>query len=257
MDNNVVSQSYKECYVAFLDILGFKNYVDTNSYDDVYRTLSNLETEAVANPNGAKMIYGIDIRDIKILCISDSVIISIEKSIPHSFEAIVWLCGAFQLALLLNAQLLMRGAISCGKFYMGNSEKTGQPILFGAAYNKAVELEKEAKYPRIIMDENTDMNLDESPLLQKDNDGKIYVNYMYRAEKAGAFSFKFPRVAKKIVDQMEKCDAVKGKYAWTKEYIIKSFDDESIFSAEYIAQCEKKPQRINLQLKFVSEENQQ
>lgn len=259
-NNDVTANSYKRCYVAFLDILGFTDFVNDPvcSWEKVNTVLSHIETEAVAGPHGMKQMYGVDIKDIKILCISDSVIISIEKSICNSFQTIIWLCGAFQLALLLNARLLMRGGISCGDFYQGSSERTGQPVLFGPAYNKAVELEKKAMYPRTIVDEIIKINLDQPSLLRKDDDGKIYVNYMYRAKKVGAFDVKMRSAARAIVERIRKYESdehLQKKYTWTKDYITKSLEDDFIFSNENLKSCEEPKQRLNLCVKFADEED--
>jgi predicted transport protein len=258
-ENNSIQ--YKKCYVAFIDILGFKDYVKHNSCEKVYVVLSYLEVEAVASPHGIKSKYGIDVQDIKILCISDSVIISIEENIPYALEAIIWLCAAFQLALLLNARLLMRGGISCGDFYIDSSDRTGNPVLFGQAYNNAVELEKYGKRPVIIVDENINIdNLASFSFLSRDDEcGQTFVNYMYRAKEVGAFDIKMRYVAKEIKNKIQQFDgnaSIKEKYTWTKDYIINSMNDEKIFSEENISRCKIDRQPLNLKVVFVSEEKE-
>lgn len=255
---------YKKCYVAFIDILGFKDYVQNNSCDAVHTVLSYLEVEAVANPYSIKSKFGIDTKDIKILCISDSIIVSIEESIPHALEAIIWLCAAFQLTLLLNARLLMRGGISCGDFYTENSVRTGNPILFGQAYNNAVELEKSKKYggkPVIIVDENMNhSNLKSCPFLAEESKyGLLFVDYMHNAKTVGAFDMKMRFVAKEIVDRIkifENDTRKKEKYEWTKNYIINSLNDELVFSDDNIFLCKRHYQPLNIKLEFAKQEAQ-
>lgn len=256
---------YQKYYVAFIDILGFKKYVNKNPFEKIYTTLSLIETEAVASRHGIKWMYGIDIQDIKILCISDSIIIGIEKDIPHAFDAIIWLCATFQLEVLLNSRLLVRGGISCGDFYMDKSKKTGTPILFGPAYNKAVELEKSekaGKLPLIIIDENIDIGADvltNQPFLAKDcKNRQIFINYMYRAKEVGAFDMKMRFVAREIVNQIkisESDDDVKRKYAWTRDYIVQVLGDETVFSMENIKLCERNQQEVNICVEFAGQED--
>lgn len=260
--NENSNMQYRKCYVAFIDILGFKNYVQNSSCEAVHRALSYLEVEAVANTYAIKSKFGIDMKSINILCISDSIIISIEENIPYALEAIIWLCSAFQLALLLDARLLMRGGISCGDFYTANSERTGGPILYGRAYNNAVDLEnseKCGKHPVIIVDENIGIdNLKNIPFLTRDDEyGQFFVNYMYNAKKVGAFSTKMRLVAKEIINHIKEFESdapKKGKYVWTKNFIINSLSDESIFLEENISLCETSHQPLNLKVEFIKQE---
>lgn len=251
--------TYKKCYVAFIDILGFTKYVSENTCKNIFGTLLTLKIEAITGPNGLERKYGIDAKDVKILCISDSIIVSIEENIPYAFEAITEMCAVFQAVLLLNCGMLMRGGISCGDFYMDNSGDIGNGILFGPAYNRTVELEKGARYPIIKIDENLCINdaaianlpfLTQSPL-----DGTVFVDYMSLAKTLSYFSQKMERTSKKIVDQIKICNSVKEKYDWTKCYIIKSLGDESIFSEEKLAESDAiTPRQLNLCVKYSSEE---
>lgn len=150
MKEDTTGTAYKKCYVAFIDILGFKNYVSENTCETVLETLLTLKIEAITAPNRLTSKYGIKEDNVKIFCISDSIIISIEERIPYAFEAIIEMCAVFQAVLLLNQGMILRGGISCGDFYMNDSGYIGDGILFGPAYNRAVELEGEdAKYPMI------------------------------------------------------------------------------------------------------------
>lgn len=251
---------YKKCFVAFIDILGFKRYVSENTCETIFDTLLTLKIEAITGPNGLKSKYGINENDVKILCISDSVIVSIEDHIPYALEAITEICAVFQAVLLLNRGMLMRGGISCGDFCIDDSGDIGDGILFGPAYNRAVELEKNAKYPIIKIDENLNIGDDflvNQPFLIKSmHDDTVFVDYMSRAKKLRFFSDKIKIAAKRIVEQEKICDSAKGKYGWTKNYIITSLGNESIFSEESIASLDvsNRP-RINLRVKFANEED--
>ena len=111
MEENNTGTVYKKCYVAFIDILGFTKYVSENACETIFGTLLTLKIEAITGPNGLKAKYGIEANDVKILCISDSIIVSIEENVPHAFEAITEMCAVFQAVLLLNCGMLMRGGM--------------------------------------------------------------------------------------------------------------------------------------------------
>ena len=203
MEENNTGTVYKKCYVAFIDILGFTKYVSENACETIFGTLLTLKIEAITGPNGLKAKYGIEANDVKILCISDSIIVSIEENVPHAFEAITEMCAVFQAVLLLNCGMLMRGGISCGDFYMDDSGDIGDGILFGPAYNRTVELEKGARYPIIKIDENlriSDNAVVNQPFLTRSPyDGTVFVDYMSLAKTLSYFSQKMERAAKKIV----------------------------------------------------------
>ena len=250
---------YKKCYVAFIDILGFKRYVSENSCDTVFGTLLTLKIEALTDPDRLKSKYGIDKNDVKVLCVSDSIIVSIEANIPYAFEAITEICAVFQAVLLLNRGMLMRGGISCGDFCMDDSGNIGNGILFGPAYNRAVELEKVAKYPIIKIDENIisdDVLANHRLLVKSSHNDTVFVDYMSLAKSLHFFDRKIKIAAKKIIEQAKICDSVKEKHDWTKNYIISSLGDDSIFSEESIASLDVNNRlRIKLCAMFANEED--
>lgn len=208
--------AYKECYVAFIDILGFTNYVENNNFDDVNMVLEFLKVEKNTADSSLKMKYGIPYESINILLVSDSIILSIEKDIKNSFEAIIWMCACFQASLLINSQMLMRGAISCGEFYIKDT------ILFGKAYLKAYELERKYKTPRIIIDEAIDISkMSDKTYVKKDeNDNVLFVDYLNMALKSCGFTYKQTMIEKSIIDNLNVFKYQKEylKYDWIKDY---------------------------------------
>lgn len=252
MESNTSETGYKECYVAFLDILGFKAFVEENSFERVCGVLSSSEIEAIVNPPALKAKFNMKDNDISVLCISDSIIISIEKSAPNAFEAIVWLCAAFQVAQFLSNGLLMRGGICCGDFYIEYSERTGDPVLFGKAYNDAVVLEKEARYPRILVSKDLEKEVGTTAplyLTVDSEDGLIFVDYMRikKNEKvAGGYAKQLAHAAKAIMKLDSQVPGIKEKCDWTKRYINSSIDVD-IFSEEYLSQHEIDKRRIHLE----------
>ncbi len=142
--------NYKKYYVAFIDILG-------------YRELSNEFFKTNDNSIIKKIELSIDEafylddlifkkRESEILFLSDSLMIFLEAK-DENYDDIHWLfifLSYFQSRCLING-VLIRGAISQGLHYA--HKKENYSIVVSQALNKSAEFEKNsAIYPRIIID---------------------------------------------------------------------------------------------------------
>jgi hypothetical protein len=135
---------YDERVIAFIDILGFKEMVDTTHATQSINEIlifprDYFDTKKKENPE----IY----KDIQIITVSDSIIISFKYDCDHAIYTLM-------LDLLniiigwIKKDVLCRGAIVKGDMHhCGN-------LLYGPGFNKAVELEKKASYPRIILEKD-------------------------------------------------------------------------------------------------------
>ena len=139
-------QQYTNCYIAFLDILGFKNLIKTKSCDYIYGIFS----EHMKNPIGrfslgTKSIVNMD--DVKVKVMSDSICFYIDSQITNALVGLLAVCQYFQAKLLeLPEPILSRGAIVRGDLF------TTGDVIFGPGFVDAYLLEENsAKYPRIIM----------------------------------------------------------------------------------------------------------
>ena len=141
---------YSEYYVAFLDILGFKNLVFSNrpaDKDKIQKYFGLIEsvTEKLKLIKSKKNLGSI--------IISDSVILSVpaEGTTTNKLDKLRNLCVAvakIQLELAMN-DIWLRGAISSGKAYF-DSERNN---VVGKAYiNSYLLEERQAIYPRVILD---------------------------------------------------------------------------------------------------------
>lgn len=157
-------EGYENRFVAFLDILGFKNLIlkieseKNESYDfhRVRSVLNFLHDESIESngqhdlpiyeKQGDSLIEK-ELGDLRINYISDCVIISTESSL-NGFKSLCNKLTKFSTDIACDG-IFVRGAITHGKIYHHG------PMLFGSAYQRAYELESQyAKYPRIIIDEN-------------------------------------------------------------------------------------------------------
>ena len=140
-------REYKECYIAVLDLLGFKSSL--NSYD--WETISSFFDEInqqyiILYDKTGEAIINKDDLNFKVM--SDTICIFVEVSAKNALTSLMATCEYLQIRLLrFNIPILSRGAIVKGQIYHNND------VLFGNGFVKAYYLQEEiAKYPRIIID---------------------------------------------------------------------------------------------------------
>jgi hypothetical protein len=148
--NAVENISYEKSYVAFLDVLGFKNLVMSNKKKDKVK----LEQYFGIVNSAIEYLKGIPSKkNIRSIIISDSVILSVPhgQNNQENIDKLRHLCvavGLIQQYLALK-NIWLRGAISSGDTYF-NSEK-GQ--IVGPAYINSYLLEGSiAISPRVVLD---------------------------------------------------------------------------------------------------------
>lgn len=136
----------KKCFVALIDLLGFSDFVNTKSSDDIYALLSIfMKTPKDFNLQGF---------DYNINVFSDTVIISCpvenadSPNMSVEFSKFLLYINNIQMANIAFSGILpLRGGIAYGDFYTN-----GKDLLFGKALVDAHETEcKLACYPRIIV----------------------------------------------------------------------------------------------------------
>jgi hypothetical protein len=186
---------YEERFVAFIDILGFKDLVlnietKTEGYKNDFKRVGSIlnflnEESIESNTQHDLLIYEEkdgtllekELGDPRINYISDCVIISTEGS----FDGFKSLCNKitkFSTDIACDG-IFLRGAITFGPLYHQ------KPFLFGSAYQKAYELEsKISNTPRIIVDDSVFEKLNEyhnkfplcEPTIRRDTDGVYFMS---------------------------------------------------------------------------------
>lgn len=193
-------EGYEKRFVAFLDILGFKELIkkiekersDSQDYQRVKLILDFLHDESVeSNTHHDLLVYertehGLlekELGDPRINYISDCVIISTEGT----FDGFKALCNK---VTKLSVQGATIGIYIRGGITYGNIHHHG-PMLFGTAYQRALELEGEAGSPRVLIDDLVYSVIGDKqgvfPLsehaIRRDSDGKNYLmNYPFGYE---------------------------------------------------------------------------
>lgn len=176
---------YKEHYVAFLDILGFKDLLKSASCEELYSVFEVLhkKSHGKLNQNGVE-IQAFD--HIHHTILSDSIILYIESDIEDAFAALIHICNQLQTSLANREHpILLRGGIAVGNLFYEND------IIYGEGLSSAYLLENNlAKYPRIVFTgdmlskglENTKyMFVDMEGIIrpyQEDEDALYYADYL-------------------------------------------------------------------------------
>lgn len=157
-------------YVAFIDILGFKNIVEEEKLNHFDKGLLKSLYECHINSENIFKKFNIDLVQF-----SDSIIISKAFS-RDSFEEFATAVSSYQILLLKNG-FLCRGGIALNKHY----SKSG--FIFSPALIEAYKVESEkAIYPRIVISEDLIDFLYPSKtipnFLCKEYDGLYFINYI-------------------------------------------------------------------------------
>lgn len=145
--NDKYEDKYTESYIAFLDILGFKNLVGRVPCNEIVELFKKIRNPLEDISIGKIMI---DTSKVKIKVMSDSICFHIATREDYALYSIIAVCQDFQCELLrLTEPILVRGAIVCGEIFQN------EDITFGPGFIKAWSLEEnEAKNPRIIFEED-------------------------------------------------------------------------------------------------------
>lgn len=152
------TNKYTECYIAFLDILGFKELVKDSSCSDIidiFKTFNHKPiSEAYLGNDGIVSKSTVDALKMKVM--SDSICLYINVKVPDALMCILASCIMMQFELLSRpTPIFLRGAITLGDVY---AEKD---ITFGPGLTSAYLMEENnTKYPRIILTKEVLSNID-------------------------------------------------------------------------------------------------
>lgn len=248
--NNSIEIDYSDYYVAFLDVLGFKNLVNSKKPEDKQKINDyfNLIKEIT---DDLKKIQSK--KDIGAIIISDSVILSVPIGIDQSekIHNLRELCIAIQKIQfkLAEKNIWLRGAISSGEAYFSSQDSQ----VIGPAYINAYLLEERlAIHPRVILDNKiiTDLNLSSAQeLINYVNNSETCSqeydlqqrNVLFKWKSGGiekeglkkdvalfvdylAYAFEDESKLESIVKNLEKCiymdNGVYSKFRWVTDYLL-------------------------------------
>ncbi len=138
-ENNIC---YEERITAFIDIMGFSDYVENADCEAVYSLVNKASKveELVRNSKS----HGDDL-GVEVTCFSDSIVISVGIKRKEAFSNLLTMVHVL-IERLVEQSVAFRGGITIGKLYHNAN------MVFGPAMVDAYNLEsKSAVSPRIIM----------------------------------------------------------------------------------------------------------
>lgn len=269
-------RGYTECYVAFLDILGFKNLIeesDCNTIYDIFQSILDFEPHQLLSKTD---VY----KKIHHTIMSDSIVVYIDAAITDGFMALTDACSQIQMRLLCNnPPIFIRGGIAKGTLCHENN------ILFGDGLTKAYILEStSAIYPRIIFTEelkqtalqNTEKlyPFDYSNIYyKKDDDEMYYIDFLCTLNLIRIKEPKKVEEVKHVNNEYFYCLhnhvndvlnkeielSIRKKYLWVKNKIKKQIECIPQVK-EYFEELQKKEKeaadiRFNKLLNSIEDEN--
>lgn len=216
---------YEDRIVAYIDILGFKNLVDSSKSletDSIQKILERMNKTKKDN-------YDYKFHEsykTQVTTFSDNIVISYPADNIDNLLYVLWDVLYLQI-YMVGKDTLLRGGITIGKI-IHNSE-----MVYGPAMNDAYRLESEiAIYPRIIIDDNKIIELidefydsDKCKVIEKmlnfDIDGCFYIDYLDQREEIdeiGDEYFEFLSQIRKMIKNGLKNDSIKvlKKYEWLR-----------------------------------------
>jgi len=221
--------TYSKYCIAYLDILGFKNIVSSEAASTIHEIFSNvrLAKKLISGGTKEKDIFCEIRKKTKFYFFSDSIVCSIPMEEPMAFEMVASHCMLLQHALWIKGlQVWIRGAITIGDLYCGQSE------VFGPALVDAYILEStDAKYPRIIMTEetyeqgiaNSNSKEDIGFIFKTDNELRMVECLRFFSGYKLAFRKLIESVEKNIQEITE--PRIQAKYVWVKKNYSELFND--------------------------------
>lgn len=231
---------FEERFIAFVDILGFKEIVkkaakDVTYQDKVSGILNYIAKIRTDNYYGEWAKYGV-CNDVAVF--SDSIVISYPCNRRDGDGLFYLLIDLVHLCLILTRNgIFVRGGITVG------SVTHDQNISWGPAFVEAYEMEdKNAIYPRIIIDKKAidrgkelysqrypyDKNGDDlDKLIELDEDGAYYLDYLSQWEEfdeSDEYIVWLDYIRVNIEENLKNasCPRIKMKYVWYAHYYNKT-----------------------------------
>lgn len=189
MTNHRDDTDYEECIVTFIDILGFRHLIDESSAAHIRKILRIFRKHA--KPYDDKTGPGDRglISQPKMEIVSDAVVRA--RTIHTDFKDGALFQELLDLVLIqslcLYEGILIRGAVTIDRMHVGRDL---EGPVFGPGLVKAYQMEeREAVYPRIIIDEAVMERFPKDKALWKEGHSKAqethYVGNLVKSDEAG------------------------------------------------------------------------
>lgn len=243
-----LTENLKEQYVAFLDVMGFSDLVNKRNvkrlesyFDRIQEVLSSIRTTKTS---------------IQSFLISDSIIL-IAPGTKKDFENLIIAIRRIQSSLLWK-KILLRGAVSYGEVFYENQRN----IIVGKGFIKAYLLEKEAVFPRVIIDPIIIKNFGKTKMdffgefeslpfyynfenrlfyskseFSKINDDAIFIDYANKVVKQTELNGNMKMLHETIIESLYSDQKLFTKYIWLRDYFLECLQK----TESYVKEDKKTP----------------
>ena len=122
--------SYEKSIIAFLDILGFKNLINTNEFDKIKEMFQSIISDKDAGialyraTGGDESLerYNDVLTETKIHLMSDSIIVAAPLKCEEALAVVIDICSCIQETLYaFEFPIFLRGAIAKGDFFLDDN----------------------------------------------------------------------------------------------------------------------------------------
>lgn len=152
--DEIKNETLDKCYVAFLDILGFKDFVENNSHKDLIENFEFIIDKVFSvyigsynNPEIGKM--GNKQFEIEVLFISDSIILWTKNEFQGSFVKLLQIVSDL-IAFSFRTGLPLRGGISFGELH--THKNFNNTTVIGKGLINAYKIEESQNWAGCIVD---------------------------------------------------------------------------------------------------------
>ncbi len=223
-----LKENLADKYVAYLDVLGFKELVFKRKIEDLEIYFSTIH-KVLDDVKSAK-------QNIQSLLVSDSVIL-IAPNTKEDFKILIRAVQTIQTALFFK-NIWIRGAVSFGEIHFDTKEN----LIVGKGLINAYLLEQLAKYPRVIIDPsvipriepnresfyqfiNPDSLNSDVNNLKLVHDGSssnedFFVAYGHKVMTEAVKKRELEKVYKLVLENIYSTQMHYEKYLWVKKYFI-------------------------------------
>lgn len=228
----------EECYVAFLDIQGFKTMVMEREPDfilKVFKLIQNTEKSILCDKifhedHDGEVKYNALSSNLFYYIMSDSIVLAIKSSVEEGFYFLAKWCCEIQVRLFREYNILLRGGISKGCFY-GEGH-----ISFGKGMVNAYELENKGGAFQIFLAPSLYSLKDHNPKLPflnvywKKEEDRVYIDWLPSIINCDASYNNIIKLSKKQIDEAQGISDEKNKskviskYEWLIKYATEQFE---------------------------------
>lgn len=242
--------SYEINIIAFLDILGFKNLINTKDFDkikEIFRVIISDKEAGIAlfratEGDVSLERYNAVLEATKIHLMSDSIIVAAPNKCKEALAVVIDICCCIQESLYeFEFPIFLRGAIARGEFFSDDN------VFFGKGLVDAyVAQESYAVYPRIIISaeivEDMIVSVENDYRgLPVDKDGYYHIDtlerYFHCDTKEGLLnSARFLKMKNCVQGQLKGYEdsRIREKYIWLQKELDRILRDVALEEGELI-----------------------